>query len=130
MPRFWDITVLLTCMSLAIGLVNGMGIFTMNYMQQPNASSAYDTSQVYNTINSTKTTGSMDAFTASVGFFAMGIGFLVNFAVDTIGLYGTMTTLFHMPALVAAFLTGIIGLIWLSFFIQLITRMGWGLVKD
>ena len=130
MPRFWDIFVLLNCMTLGIMLVNGLFIFDINYMNTPNVSSTYDTSTIRNSINQSSASSQIDAFTASVGFFGMAIGFILNFAGDTLGLYTTMTTVFHTPKIIVDWLSGILGLMWLAFFIQLVSRMGWGLVKD
>ena len=130
MPRFWDIFVLLNCITLGVALINGLFIFNMNYMGTPNQSTAYDQSAIRNTVNQGNPASQIDAFTASVGFFGMAIGFILNFAGETLGLYTTVTTMFHMPAVIAAWLSGILGLMWLAFFIQLISRLGWGLVKD
>jgi len=47
MPRFWDITVFLVCVSLGIGLINGMAIgFNQQYMTQPATSSPFTLSDV------------------------------------------------------------------------------------
>jgi len=130
MPRFWDIFVLLNCLTLGIMLVNGMFMFSVNYVATPNNTGSYDESAIRNTINQSGSTSQIDAFTASVGFFGMMIGFILNFASDTLGMYKTMTEVFHTPPIVIQWLSGLLGLMWLAFFIQLISRMGWGLVKD
>jgi hypothetical protein len=130
MPRFWDVFVLLNCLTLGIMLLNGLFIFNMNYMNTPNVSSTYDLSAIRGTANQSTSTSQIDAFTASVGFFMMGVSFIINFAGDTLGMYQTMTTVFHAPLIIVQWLSGIMGIMWLAFFIQLITRTGWGLVKD
>jgi hypothetical protein len=130
MPRFWDVFVLLNCITLSIALVNGLMVFNMNALNAPNQSSSYDTSAIRNTINQSQASSQIDAFTSSVGFFGMMLGFIMNFAGETLGMYNTLSTVFHMPPLIMAWLSGILGLMWLAFFIQLVSRMGWGLVKD
>jgi hypothetical protein len=102
----------------------------MNYMGTPNQSAAYGISSIRDTVSANQASSQIDAFTASVGFFGMAIGFILNFAGETLGLYTTVTTMFHMPPIIAAWLSGILGLMWLAFFIQLVSRLGWGLVKD
>jgi hypothetical protein len=111
-------------------LVNGMFMFSVNYANTPNNTGTYDQSAMRNTINQSSTSSQLDAFTASVGFFGLMIGFILNFAGDTLGMYDTMTTVFHTPPIVVQWLSGLLGLMWLAFFIQLVSRMGWGLVKD
>jgi hypothetical protein len=130
MPRFWDIFVLLNCLTLGIMLVNGMFMFSVNYATTPNTTDSYDQSAIRTSINQSSTSSQLDAFTASVGFFGLMIGFILNFAGQTLGMYDTMTTVFHVPLIVVQWLSGLLGLMWLAFFIQLISRMGWGLVKD
>ena len=111
-------------------LLNGLFIFNVNYMNTPNVSSTYDLSAIRGTTNQSTSGSQIDAFTASVGFFGMMIGFILNFAGDTLGMYTTMTTVFHTPPIIVQWLSGLLGLMWLAFFIQLISRFGWGMVKD
>ena len=130
MPRFWDVFVLLNCVTLSIALVNAVLVPSTMYFGAPNQSTTYDTTAIRNTVNSTIASGQIDSFTASVGLFGMALNFLLNFAGDTLGMYNTMTTIFHIPPVICAWLSGILGIMWLSFFIQLASRMGWGLVRD
>jgi FtsH-binding integral membrane protein len=106
-----------------------MGIFAVNYLSPPNTT-PYDQSAIRNTINTQQNQSSLDAFTASVGFFGMAIGFILGFAGQEVNMFNSLSTIFHIPLLLVTFLAGLLGLMWLAFFIQLVSRMGWGLVKD
>ena len=127
MPRWWDIQVLMACICLGISLVNGMGIFAIQYMQAPQQ--PYVLSDMRDSANNLSSPSNpIDQITVSIGWLVQGIGAIAMFAINFLGFYYTLTTMFHVPALVSGFISGLFGLFWISFLIQFLTGRYWKLI--
>jgi hypothetical protein len=127
MPRWWDIQVLMACICLGITLVNGLGIFAINYMEAP--AQPYTMSDMRSSAtNLTAQQSPIDEIVLTIGWMVQGVGYIAMFALNFIGFYSTLTTLFHVPPLVAGFISGLFGLFWASFLIQFITGRYWKLM--
>lgn len=125
MARFIDIFYFVVAVCFAIGLVNSLlvsagVISTSQQFQQPNiTNSIYSVSDARETINGTSAT-SYDSFTAGIGSLGMALGFLVTM-LNVFTLYGTLLNIFHVPPIVATAISGLIGLVYMSFIIQFVT---------
>lgn len=108
-------------MNLAIGLINGLGIFTTDYMTVP-ADSSFELTDFQDSAgNST-----MDESYLSVTGPLSGLGMLKDLAVGCFNVYTPLTTIWRAPAEIAAILQAIVAVSWAMFFIQLIMRQSWG----
>ena len=128
MALAWDITKLMVCISVAISLLNGMAVFSMDYMTAPDVTS-YNVTEMRNSFGPTDEPGVMDAF-STVGFIVQGLGMMASILLNFVGLFDTMVTIFNVPPLIAGAISGIIGMVWASFIVQLLMRFNWGGIED
>ena len=124
MARFIDIFYLVVCISLAIGFANGLFSMatgtTSNYMEAPNLTgSLYTVSDARTTMNGSQVS-STDAFSSGVGLLGMGWGFIMSM-LNIFTLYGTLMNTFHVPPLVTVFISGLMGIVYMSFILQFVT---------
>lgn len=126
MPRWWDIQVLMACICLGMSLVNGMGIFAIQYMQAPQQ--PYVLSDMRDSANNLSANNPIDQATLSLGWLVQSVGAIAMFAINFIGFYSTLTTMFHVPPVVSAFVSGLFGLFWISFLIQFLSGRYWKLI--
>ncbi len=108
-------------MSLAIGLVNSLGIFSTNYMTIPE-DSTFDLTDFESTGGNQTTDESYLSNTGPLSGFSM----LKDLAVGCFYVYDPLVTIWRAPAAIAALLQTIVAVSWAMFFIQLIMRQSWG----
>lgn len=119
--KFHHIIWIMLSMNLAIGLINGLGIFTTDYMTVP-ADSSFELTDFQDSAgNST-----MDESYLSVTGPLSGLGMLKDLALGCFNVYTPLTTIWRAPAAIAAVLQAIVAVSWAMFFIQLIMRQSWG----
>lgn len=124
--KFTHIIWFMMCLSLGIGLINGMGVFSVDYMTVPEGST-WTISDVNNTVNNTNPVGDADLSLTSL---YSGLVFLKDLALGVFFVYDDMVSIWHMPAALAAVIQTIISVSWILFFVQIITRYSWGGVES
>lgn len=128
MSRFHDIWYLLTFCGLAIGFVNGLGVWGVDYMTAPD-SNAFELSDIEN-IASDGDISAWDQFTLLVSQAVAAFGMIGQMALSVVYVFPTMVNIFHMPASVAALVQGGVVLSWASFFVQVLLRFGFKQVES
>lgn len=108
-------------MNLAIGLINGFGIFQTNYMTIPE-DSTYDLTD----FESTGDNQTLDESYLSTTGPLSGLGMLKDLVVGCFYVYDPLVTIWRAPSAIAAALQTIVAVSWSVFFIQLIMRQSWG----
>lgn len=124
--KFTHIIWFMMCLSLGIGLINSMGIFSVDYMTVPEGST-WQLTDVNGTLNNANPISDGDLSLTSL---SNGLGFLKDMVVGVFYVYGDMVSIWHMPAALATVLQTIIAVSWLLFFVQILTRFSWGGVES
>ena len=128
MSRFHDIWYLLTFCGLAIGFVNGLGVWGVDYMTAPDAG-AFELSDIEN-IASDGDISAWDQFTLLVSQAVTAFGMIAKMALSVVLVYPVMVDTFHISPLAAALVqTGVV-LSWVSFFLQVLLRFGFKQVES
>ena len=128
MSRFHDIWYLLTFCGLAIGFVNGLGVWGVDYMTAPE-SSTFELSDI-ESIAGGGDVSAWDQFTLLVSQAVTAFGMIAQMALSVVLVYPTMVNVFHMPPIVATLVQGGVVLSWVSFFMQLLLRFGFKQVES
>lgn len=128
--RFYDITLILTFVSLAIGLVNAAGIFDpVTYSEIDTAAFEYSDLETI-VANSGGEMGVLDYFSLTVSWLATAFHMVVQIIKNMVYVYPLLTDVFMLPTWVAGFVQGGVVMIYVSFFIQFISRFHWGSVDS
>ena len=128
MSRFHDIWYLLTFCGLAIGFVNGLGVWGVDYMTAPD-SSAFELSDI-ESISGGGDVSAWDQFTLLVSQAVTAFGMIAQMALSVVIVYPTMVNVFHVPPIVATLVQGGVVLSWVSFLMQLLLRFGFKQVES
>jgi len=128
MSRFYDIWYLLTFAGLAIGFVNGLGVWGVDYMTAPE-SSTFELSDI-ESIAGGGDVSAWDQFTLLVSQAVTAFGMIAQMALSVVLVYPTMVNVFHMPPIVATLVQGGVVLSWVSFFMQILLRFGFKQVES
>lgn len=128
MSRFYDIWYLLTFCGLAIGFVNGLGLFGVDYMTAPEGS-AFELSDI-ESIAGGGDISAWDQFTLLVSQAVTAFGMITKMAISVVLVYPVMVDVFHVSPLVATLVQGGVVLSWVSFFMQLLLRFGFKQVES
>ena len=128
MSRFYDIWYLLTFCGLAIGFVNGLGVWGVDYMTAPD-SSAFELSDIESMAGGGDISA-WDQFTLLVSQAVTAFGMIAQMALSVVIVYPTMVNVFHVPPIVATLVQGGVVLSWVSFFMQLLLRFGFKQVES
>ncbi|HHY08643.1 MAG TPA: hypothetical protein GX530_09040 [Corynebacteriales bacterium] len=128
MSRFYDIWHLLTFAGLAIGFVNGLGVWGLDYMTAPE-SSTFELSDI-ESMTGGGDISAWDQFTLLVSQAVTAFGMIAQMALSVVLVYPTMVDVFHMPPIVATLVQGGVVLSWVSFFMQILLRFGFKQVES
>jgi len=128
MSRFYDIWYLLTFCGLAIGFVNGLGVWGVDYMTAPD-SSAFELSDIESMAGGGDISA-WDQFTLLVSQAVTAFGMIAQMALSVVIVYPTMVNVFHVPPIVATLVQGGAVLSWVSFFMQILLRFGFKQVES
>ena len=128
MSRFYDIWYLLTFCGLAIGFVNGLGVWGVDYMTAPD-SSAFELSDIESMAGGGDISA-WDQFTLLVSQAVTAFGMIAQMALSVVIVYPTMVNVFHVPPIVATLVQGGVVLSWVSFFMQILLRFGFKQVES
>lgn len=128
MSRFYDIWYLLTFCGLAIGFVNGLGVWGLDYMTAPE-SSTFELSDI-ESIAGGGDVSAWDQFTLLVSQAVTAFGMIAQMALSVVIVYPTMVNVFHVPPIVATLVQGGVVLSWVSFFMQVLLRFGFKQVES
>ena len=130
MVRFWDITVFLFCLTMFISMINTMAVFPNTYMEVPD-NPAFNMSDVRSQVSSNSgSVSSTDYLSQLVGFGSIAITFIFTFVSTTFWSYGVMTSLFHVPPILAAAIEGLMVYSLISFLIQVYLKFGFKSIQD
>lgn len=128
--RFYDITLILTFVSLAIGLVNASGVFDpVTYAEIDGQTWEYSDLETI-AANSGGDMGVLDYFSLTVSWLATAFSMVVQMIKNMVYVYPLLTDVFMLPAWMAAFVQGGVVMVYMSFFIQFISRFHWGSVDS
>lgn len=128
MSRFYDIWYLLTFCGLAIGFVNGLGLWGVDYMTAPD-SSTFELTDI-ESIAGGGDVSAWDQFTLLVSQAVTAFGMIAQMALSVVIVYPTMVNVFHVPPIVASLVQGGVVLSWASFFMQVLLRFGFKQVES
>lgn len=128
MSRFYDIWYLLTFCGLAIGFVNGLGLWGVDYMTAPD-SSTFELTDI-ESIAGGGDVSAWDQFTLLVSQAVTAFGMIAQMALSVVIVYPTMVNVFHVPPIVATLVQGGVVLSWASFFVQVLLRFGFKQVES
>lgn len=128
--RFYDITLILTFVSLAIGMVNAAGVFDpVTYAEIDGQTWEYSDLETI-AANSGGDMGVLDYFSLTVSWLATAFSMVVQMIKNMVYVYPLLTNVFMLPAWMAAFVQGGVVMVYMSFFIQFISRFHWGSVDS
>jgi hypothetical protein len=108
--RAWDITILIIAFELAIGFVNGIGLFQTQFFNEAQVASGSNSSSLgfmTGSIDSTgnlvgaQQSGSMDYFTLAVGWLLSGFLLIVSIGQAVVIFLPQLITIFHCPTALA-----------------------------
>jgi len=126
--RFYDIWYLLTFCGLAITFVNGLGVWSVDYMSSPDTTT-FDVSDI-ESLSETEEVSAWDSAVLLVSQAVTAFCMIAQMALSAVYVYPVITETFGMPDLLAIFLQGGVVLAWVSFFIQVLLRFGFGQVES
>lgn len=116
-----DIVWVLMAAGMAISFVNGLAVFSTDYMTVP-ADATFEITDINGTL--ANTTQDESSLTTTSIFAVLGI--VKDIATNMFYVYGSMVHVWHIPTLIATILQVIVVMAWLMFFLQLIGRFPWG----
>lgn len=128
MSRFYDIWYLLTFCGLAIGFVNGLGVWGTDYMTAPDTAT-FELTDLESLANDGEISA-WDQFSLLVSQAVTAFGMIGQMAMAVFIVYPTMVNVFHVPAIVATLAQGGVVLSWASFFMQVLLRFGFKQVES
>lgn len=124
--RFLDIWYMMTLAGLAIGFVNTLGVWGVEYMSTPDYSS-FEIEDIED-MTSAGDLSAWDQFTLFVSQVQAAFGIIGKMAATCIWVYPTMTDVFLAPTAVAAIVQGFVILAWASLIVQAFLRFGFAQV--
>lgn len=121
--RAYELALFIVLLSGAIGLVNGLGVFSESYISTPQnyVSGSFNVSELNKTSSMTGHSGALDYFSSIISWSWQGLTIFLNVIFCIVCLYPTLVNDFGVPALLSGFMQLGIYVVYAVGFIQFLT---------